>query len=122
MALKKIDKTTQNNVAILAAQGASVTRISKQTGLHHNTVKKVLAEPAVIATREEIEGQLAALFSETAHRALKKISDDKLEKSSARDLGILAGVCVDKNRLITGQSTSNQAILLKAIFEADEGE
>jgi lambda repressor-like predicted transcriptional regulator len=122
VSVKKIDKTTQNNVAILAAHGASTNRISKQTGLHHTSVKSILQEPAVMATREEIEKQLAALFSETAHRALNKISDDKLEKSSARDLGILAGVCVDKNRLITGQSTSNQAILLQAVYDADEGD
>lgn len=109
-------------MALLAAHGASTTKISKQTGLHHNTVKKVLQEPSVVATRNDIERQLAALFSETAHRALKKISDEKLEKSSARDLGILAGVCVDKNRLITGQSTSNSSILLQAIMDSEMGD
>jgi len=118
MALKKIDKATQNSVALLAAHGASNSKISKQTGLHHNTVKKVLLEPAVIATRKEIEEQLAGLFSETANRALNKISDEKLEKSSARDLGILAGVCVDKNRLITGATTANIAVLYASAVEA----
>jgi hypothetical protein len=74
----------------------------------------------VIATKAEIEYQPADLFAEKAHRALKKISDDKLEKSSAHDLGILAGVCVDKSRLITGQSTSNSGVMLKAIMATGE--
>ena len=72
----------------------------------------------MIATREEIEGQLADLFAETAHRSLKKISDEKLEKSSARDLGVLAGIAIDKHRLITGQSTSNTSIMVSAAERA----
>lgn len=119
MALKKIDKTTQNNVALLAAHGASVTKISKQTGLHHNTVKKVLAVESVIATKEEIEKQLSDMFLDTSKRALRAISDDKLEKSGARDLGILAGICIDKSRLISGASTENIAVIMAtAVIEA----
>ena len=122
MALKKIDKTTQNNVALLAAHGASPTKICKQTGLHHNTVKKVLQEPSVIATQRKIEEQLAEMFADTSRRARQAISDDELDKSSARDLGILAGVCVDKNRLLTGQSTSNLSLLFRIVEEACSAE
>ena len=63
--------------------------------------------------------QLTESFNEVARRSLAAIDDEKLEKSSARDLGILAGVCVDKARLISGQSTSNTAILFaSAVIEA----
>jgi hypothetical protein len=120
MAPKRVDKATQNNVALLAAHGASKTKISRQTGLHHKPVAKVLAEPSDVATVEQIEGELAEMFMDTSRRAICAISDDKLEKSSARDLGILAGVCIDKNRLIRGTSTENIAVLMaRMVIEAD---
>lgn len=122
MALKKIDKTTQNNVAILAAHGASVTKISKQTGLHHNTVKKVLQEPTVIALKEGAEQQLADLFAETANRALKKITDEKLDAANAQQLGVLAGICTDKNRLLSNKSTDNVSLFFRIVEESDRAD
>ena len=122
MALKKIDKTTQNNVAILAAHGASVTKISKQTGLHHTSVKKVLQEPSVIALKKGAEEQLAELFAETANRALKKITDEKLESSNAQQLGVLAGICTDKSRLLSNKSTDNVSVFFQIVQESDRAD
>lgn len=112
MPTKRLDKSTKNNIALLAAHGATVTKISKQTGLHHTSIKRALQEPSVIATREQIEKELSEMFMDTSRRAIQAISDEKLDKSNARDLGILAGVCLDKSRLITGQSTQNIAQLM----------
>lgn len=123
MAIKKIDKVDQHAVALLAANGGSINKISKQTGLHHSTIKKVLAEPSVQATKAELEEALAESFSDVARRALENISDEKLEKASPRDLGVLAGICIDKNRLITGQSTQNIAVMMaNAVIAAAEEE
>lgn len=122
MALKKIDKVTQNNVAILSAHGASITKISKQTGLHHSTVKKVLQEPTVIALKENAEQQLADLFAETANRALNKITDEKLESSNAQQLGVLAGICTDKNRLLSNKSTDNMSLFFQIVEEANRAD
>jgi hypothetical protein len=62
--------------------------------------------------RIEVEKEnLAEMFEGVARRAILHVSDEKLAAASARDLGILAGVSVDKQRLIAGLSTENHLVL-----------
>jgi hypothetical protein len=82
-------------------------------------ILKALPNAEELAT---IQKTTADHFAVTAYRSLAAITDEKLGNSSARDLAIIAGVTIDKHRLISGQSTSNQAILLQAIFDAEQGE
>ena len=121
MAVKKIDKQTQSNVALLAAQGNTVTRISKKTGLHHTTVKKVLQEPFVIATREEIEERLADKFEKLCEIVLDSVSEDDLLKASLQQKSISAATMLDKSRMIRGQSNINIAVLMaSAVLDAEK--
>lgn len=112
MRTDRVDAHEKQNIAALAASGKSQRAIARATGRDNKTVAKVLKEPGVIATREEIEKQLAESFMDVAKRALCAIDDVKLDKSNARDLGILAGVCLDKSRIINGRSTSNIAVIM----------
>lgn len=54
---------------------------------------------------------LAEMFEGTARRAILHINEEKLSNASARDLGVLAAVCVDKHRLISGLSTENHLVV-----------
>lgn len=120
MAIKKISKETQSTIALLKANGASPTKISKQTGIHHATVKKVLAEPAIIDQVADMEQELAATFQELAMRTLKSISESDLERASLQQKAVSAGIFLDKNRLITGKSTQNTAVMLAScVLEAE---
>lgn len=115
------DLEEKKKIALLAAAGKSNRQIGREIGRAANTVKKHLQVPEVIADVQDMQLVLADRFEQTSLRALDFITDEKLDKSSARDLGILAGVCLDKSRVITGQSTQNVAVLIaNAVIESDE--
>ena len=50
------------------------------------------------------------------------ITDEKLEKASAKDLEIMRSICHDKERLEGGESTENVAVIIRALQEAKEKE
>lgn len=122
MAIKRIDRETQNSVALLAAHGASVTKISRETGLHHKTVKKVLQEPRVIATQAELEDRLASKFEQLAESILDSVSEDDLLKASLQQKSISAATMIDKARLVRGLSTQNSAVILASAVVAAHAE
>jgi hypothetical protein len=108
-------------IASLYAVGKSATSIAKEIGrskgavihaVRHNDTVKVLIDEQ----REE----LADLFDQVTRQALLHITGEKLEKSSARDLGVLAGIALDKTRLLSGQSTTNLSVLLAGPATAAE--
>lgn len=121
MQIKKIEKSEQRTVALLAANGASVNKISKQTGLHHNTVKKVLQQDDIVALKTDIEGRLADKFELLAESILNSVSEDDLLKASLQQKSISAATMLDKSRLIRGQSTQNIAVMMaSAVIAAAE--
>ena len=99
--------------------GQSYQQIADSQGVAKQTVYdrisgilKQLPNAEELAT---IKKDTADHFAVTAYRSLAAITDEKLANSSARDLAIIAGVTTDKNRLISGQSTSNTHVLLQAL-------
>lgn len=120
MPVKKIDKTTQRTVALLSAHGDSVSKISRKTGLHHTSVKRVLQEPAVIVDKAKMEERLASKFEQLAEAILDSVSEDDLLKASLQQKSISSATMLDKARLIRGQSSMNIAqILASAVIEAN---
>lgn len=118
---KPVLKAQKRTAALMKAGGHSQNAICKATNLHHTSIKRIMKEPAVIEDIAKFEKQLSDSFGDTAARALASIDDTKLETASARDLGVLAGICVDKQRLISGQSTQNVAMMCaSAVIQAQE--
>ena len=107
-------------IAHLAALGQAPTRIAASIGRDKTTVlNAVRNDEQVIKLIGEQRESLAELFEDVARRALMKITDEKLESANCRDLGVLAGISVDKFRLISGASTMNHLVLhAQACFEA----
>lgn len=118
----QMDNLEKHQTALLAAQGKSNRAIGRKLGRSDMTVAKVLREPEVIATKENIQERLAGKYEKMAEAILDSISEDDLLKASLQQKSISSATLLDKSRLINGQSTSHQAILLRSIFDADEGE
>lgn len=118
MAVNRVGKREKQKVAVLAAEGHSQRSIGRVIGRDPKTVALALRDPEVQKLKAVAEEELSIMFSHVAKRALSAIDDEKLERSSARDLGILAGVSIDKHRLISGQSTFNGSIMLRAVMSS----
>lgn len=104
----------------MAAQGWTVSKISRETKLHHRTVTRILQDPAIVAEKENIEERLADKFEELTERILNSVCDADLEKASLQQKSISAATMLDKARLIRGRSTSNLAVFLaSAVMSAD---
>ena len=110
--IKRISTEIQQQVALMSASGATTNKIHLATGLHSETVVNILKQPAVQEMKSTAAATLSEAFNSVARRSLDHITDAKLALSSAKDLGLLSAICVDKNRLISGQSTENIAVII----------
>jgi len=118
MGINRVGTLEKQKIATLAAEGMSQRAIGRALGRDNKTIALALKDPMTQELKAVAEEELSIMFSHVAKRALSAIDDEKLERSSARDLGILAGVSVDKHRLISGQSTSNSSIMLQAVLNS----
>ena len=96
-------------IAKLLCEGSlSQRQIADATKASRNTVaavfKKLLARGAIEPAKKQLAGDLLNLARVSIERATEAVQDDG-EKISARDLGILAAVAVDKAQILTGGAT-----------------
>lgn len=76
-----------------------------------------LGDPEELRAFQDIE---ADIQSAVKRRISSKLLTVDLDKASARDLAVTYGVIYDKNRLQTGQSTSNQSVFFHLVSESDD--
>ncbi|MEI6208496.1 MAG: hypothetical protein WCP20_17095 [Desulfuromonadales bacterium] len=107
-----IDLAEQTKIAELFAAGKTYFSIGKAINRDPKTVKLALSRPEVQQMVDDQRQELGEMFAQLSRRALEKISDEALEKSSAYQLATIAAIALDKNRLIDGRSTANIAVLL----------
>jgi hypothetical protein len=107
----------------LAALGHSKSKIGKVTGLHRNTVAKILERnPAATAAAQK---HVAVKFLERSEQALDGITAAKIKASSAAQLMVVAGIGAQRHlELMSGAPagvTINVAVLQGALhrLEAD---
>lgn len=114
MPRRQIAKEELHQVAVLKASGASPTRISKATGLHHGTVKRLLESDAEVhALIEDAQHRIGAKFEALCERVLDSVNEEDLLKASLQQKSIAAATMLDKARLVRGQATN---ISLQQIF------
>jgi predicted DNA-binding protein YlxM (UPF0122 family) len=104
--------------------GMSYQEIAKAQGVTkqsvHHAISPLLKQLPNAEEIAELKDRMGDLFVHNAARTLAHITDEKLANSSAKDLTLSAAISIDKHRLISGQSTSNQHIILGAIQAACE--
>lgn len=97
---------------IAAAQNVSTTTVHQLLA----PMLEKLADPETVAM---YRGRQADILDGLTARTLVSITDEKLESASARDLGVLSGILIDKSRLVSGLSTSNHLVIhSKAVSSA----
>jgi len=98
---------------------ASIRQIAEETGISRTTAAEVLAKYKI--NKQEVDAYAANqadILMGLQHRITANISDSDIEKASLKDKIVAASICLDKHRLITGQSTSNIASWTHVVSES----
>ena len=75
-----------------------------------------------LTTAEHIKKALSADLYITAQRSLDAITDDRLQKVNAYQNAIITATCIDKARLIEGQSTHNISLAGRFMMLQEQAE
>ena len=92
--------------------GLSAEKVAKAYGVHKKTVQLIWKDDRLNAVEERVrrvKKGLSTGLTLTAHRSIQQINAT-IDKASARDAAVIAGVCIDKMRLLDGESTSNESV------------
>lgn len=99
-------------------------QIADKYGVHKSAVHERLQKfEAQLGDPEELRGFQdveADIQSAIKRRFSSRLLDVDLDKCSPKDLAMVYGITYDKNRLQTGQSTSNQSVFFSVVSESDE--
>ena len=87
-------------LAEAAALNKSMTAVAKELGISKATACRAVKRPEVQALFEKRREALIEKCESVAERALDKITDKKLEASSASQLSVIAGINIEKAALL----------------------
>lgn len=76
-----------------------------------------LGDPDELASFKDMEADIQSAIK---RRFSSELLNVDLSKTSPKDLATVYGITYDKNRLQTGQSTSNQSIFFAVVADSDE--
>lgn len=88
----------------------------------HDRLKRFtaqLGDPDELASFKDMEADIQSAIK---RRFSSKLLEVDLDKTSPKDLAMVYGITYDKNRLQTGQSTSNQSVFFSVVSESDEAD
>ena len=94
--------------------------IAEEVGVSINTVADILAKYGL--NKQEIDDYAknqVDILQGIQHKIAKSITDDDIKKAGLKDKMIAMGIAVEKQRLISGESTSNLAGIVKVLKVAD---
>jgi|GEM_PF-6798969 len=96
-------------VAAMLKAGKTPTEIERESGIDRSTVYDVKKDKRyqIIDDKklDDIKRSLLGMTFQTAHRAQEKITDDKLDASSALQLMTISAIGIDKGRLMSDMAT-----------------
>jgi len=98
MSKKPTTTEQKHQIAVLAANNRSITAIARETGLHAQTVKKQLRDPATLEMIETASKYLAEKMLSMADRIISSITPEDIFKAGLRDKAVAAGILQDKAR------------------------
>lgn len=105
-------------------KGQSYREIGKAQGVSDVAIFKaispLLKQLPSAEEMAEIKRTTGDQYALAAYKALTAITDEKLAAANAKDLMMVSAIATDKNRLISGASTSNVHVLLQALELAEE--
>jgi predicted DNA-binding protein YlxM (UPF0122 family) len=102
----------------------TMTQIAVKYGVTKQAVQQKLqtftdqlGDPEELSGFKDVEAEIQAAIK---RRFSSELLSVKLDKCSPKDLAMVYGITYDKNRLQTGQSTSNQSVFFSVVSESDE--
>jgi transposase-like protein len=102
------DREKAAALAALAANAGHLRRTSVQMGLPASTLSQWAHGQGVEGAQEllpEAREDLAEMFEQVAREAVGLLRGEKLSSASAQQLATVAGIAVDKARLLRGEPT-----------------
>lgn len=91
---------------------------SKQAVMERiNKFSALLGDPGELRGFQDLEGDIQTAIKQRFSSELLTVD---LSKTSPKDLAMVYGITYDKNRLQTGQSTSNQSVFFQVVSESDD--
>lgn len=108
--LNHIEKVAIKSLLSIGKSGYS---ISKETGISQATIGLIRKDPTILPQHQvdAIKKGLTGNLYNTAHRAIETIDQEKLNQASALQLATVAGITIEKARLMENQSTSNVSMI-----------
>jgi len=104
----------------LKASGLSIHQIALTLKRDDKTIKKCLATPEAIEQVKEIKKDLISKFENLADKLIDSIKPADIEKSSMLQRVTASGIAIDKSRLLSNQSTSNEAVIILQVPDTKE--
>ncbi len=98
------------NIKVLKANGLSYYAVAKRVGRDFKTVKRCCQQPRNSEEIESIQQELASYFEDLTMRLITSVTDEGIDKLNVLQRVTSAAICVDKFRLMRGDSTENIAV------------
>jgi hypothetical protein len=106
--------TRPEKLLILAEKGTkSQAETARQYGVAESTVRETWKDEGLAEHKREValvKESMADDLYLTAHESIKNVNT-KLQDANAYQSALIAGICIDKARLLTNQSTQNTQLL-----------
>jgi len=116
--LRVLTEEEKANIATLMAAGSTINQVAGKIGRSFKLVKKyVETQPAQVEIAS-IKERLVTKYQAIAENCLDRLMRDEIiEAATARDLATISGICVDKSRLLQGESTENVGVVIGSLDE-----
>jgi len=102
------------------ATGLTANAVAKKMKRDPKTIRSLAAKPETQLQVQDFQSRLVAKLEAKAEEILDGITPEDVEKATLQQKCVSFGVLVDKQRLISGQSTSNVSVLFQ-VTDAAEG-
>lgn len=123
------DEAVANALAVLRSNRGNMKRTAAQLGIPRTTLRQWAGRNEKTTTgstrdvpaplMDEARTKLAATFKQRAQQIMDAVTPEKLEKASARDLLIAAGIATEKAELLTGGPTARTESVRVSLVEPD---
>jgi len=106
-------------IATLAADGTSNTKIAAALGRSRAMVRHTLSKPEIQQSIQQEKAKLSKMYREKARRVLESIDDKTIAKGNLLQRATSTGILLDKSLLLAGEPTENIDVrVLMEVVEA----
>jgi hypothetical protein len=106
--------TQSEKLIIYSHKGSKTSRaVGLMYGITHATVQQIWNDERMASHQAEIaiiKESMAGNLYRTAHHSIEQVNN-KLPEANAYQSALIAGICIDKARLLEGKTTQNHGLI-----------